>query len=204
MDAQPDARRPPPWVIAVVAAAVLAGAVVYAVSRDDAEHDKSDPVEDESGRTTGGAPGLGDHWHAAYGIFQCDRFLPPLPDNGRDPLGIHSHGDGIVHIHPFTRSATGAGATLGVFEQTAGLTFDKKELRVDGRTLRAGRDTCGGEDAVVKVYVDGRPFHGDPSTIRLANRQMIVIAFVAERTSVPTTPPSARALDNLSDMPPPR
>ena len=52
-----------------------------------------------------------DHWHAAYGVYLCDDFAPPITDE-RDPKGIHTHGDGIIHIHPFVRSSPGKNATL--------------------------------------------------------------------------------------------
>src|SRR3954464_11404283 len=42
-----------------------------------------------------------DHWHAAYGFYVCDHFLPALPESPKDPEGIHTHGDGVFHIHPF-------------------------------------------------------------------------------------------------------
>ena len=44
-------------------------------------------------------PGLTDHWHAAYGIYICGTLEPPFTDDA-DPNGIHTHGDGVIHIHP--------------------------------------------------------------------------------------------------------
>ena len=41
-----------------------------------------------------------DHWHTAYGIYICDTFLDPLQVQ-TDPDGIHSHADGVIHIHPY-------------------------------------------------------------------------------------------------------
>src|SRR4051812_17381876 len=43
------------------------------------------------------------------------RFLAPFTDATQDALGIHTHGDGLIHIHPFTDSAAGRKATLGIF-----------------------------------------------------------------------------------------
>ena len=54
----------------------------------------------------------GDHWHAAYGVYLCDRWLPAIRSD-RDPQGIHTHNDGVIHIHPFNRQAAGRRATLG-------------------------------------------------------------------------------------------
>jgi hypothetical protein len=54
-----------------------------------------------------------DHWHSAYGIYVCDEFLPDLPEftapqNG----GNHTHGDGLIHVHPFSSARAGENATL--------------------------------------------------------------------------------------------
>ena len=63
-------------------------------------------------RTRRTAPKRGEHWHAAYGIFICDRFVTNVADKGQDdPLGIHTHEDGLVHIHPFSNAAAGKQAT---------------------------------------------------------------------------------------------
>ena len=42
---------------------------------------------------------------------------------GTQNAGIHSHGDGLVHIHPFTAAEAGKNATLGKFAQYAGITL---------------------------------------------------------------------------------
>ena len=72
------------------------------------------------------------HWHAAFGIYVCDTFQPKivgtLEETGIDTdgqtvllndkfriLGIHSHGDGIIHYHPASTKSSGNRAKLGVF-----------------------------------------------------------------------------------------
>ena len=60
-----------------------------------------------SSRAPASAPRVGnDHWHSAYAIFDCDRFLPAFT-SAADPDGIHSHQDGVVHVHPWNSSAAG-------------------------------------------------------------------------------------------------
>nr|MCU0269912.1 hypothetical protein [Acidimicrobiales bacterium] len=53
-----------------------------------------------------------DHWHTAYGVYVCDTFQEPIPDQGTDPVGIHTHGDGVIHIHPFSEASSGDNAQL--------------------------------------------------------------------------------------------
>src|SRR4051812_12855904 len=48
-----------------------------------------------------------DHWHAAYGFYVCDHWIANIPDGPADLLGIHTHADGLVHIHPFSTSVAG-------------------------------------------------------------------------------------------------
>ena len=91
-----------------------------------------------------------DHWHAAFGVYVCDGFLPPAPEF-ESAAGIHTHGDGVIHIHPFTEQAAGDGARLGRFLDGAGIDVSGDALTVDGRTYTSGEDTCGGEPAEVAV-----------------------------------------------------
>src|SRR5688572_1252934 len=93
------ASRPLGWYAAIALVVILgvSGIVFSRAERREelaAGADDSAPVANQ------------DHWHAAYGIYACDAFLAPLSDE-RDPKGIHSHADGIIHIHPFVRSAAG-------------------------------------------------------------------------------------------------
>ena len=63
------------------------------------------------------SPTTADHWHAAYTVYNCGAEMPPFLSQV-DPDGIHSHGDSLIHIHPYNSSATGADARLGVFFDT--------------------------------------------------------------------------------------
>ena len=155
------------------------------------------------------------HWHAAFGIYICDTFQPKIvgtkEETGIDPatgqsvllndkfklLGIHSHGDGIIHYHPSSTKSSGNRAKLGVF-------LDVYDIKVTDTTLvmpadQGGekwstKDTkCGGKDTQMKVVVwdhyDKPDFHEvvtDFNNIRITNDGMVfVIAFVPKGTDVP-------------------
>src|SRR5687768_11557696 len=137
-----------------------------------------------------------DHWHAAYGIYACDRFLPPLTDE-RDPKGIHSHADGIIHIHPFVRSAAGRNATLEVFADAVGLELEDDRIEVPGgETYEAGDDECGGKDAIVQVKVNDKVVTEELASIKLNDGDLVTIAFAPKGAELPA-PPTADDLSRL-------
>ena len=137
-----------------------------------------------------------DHWHAAYGIYVCDQFLPPLTDE-RDPKGIHSHADGIIHIHPFVRSAAGRNATLAVFADAVNMELEDDRLEVPGgETYEAGDDDCDGKDAVVQVKVNDKVVTEEVANIKLNDGDLITIAFAPKAAELPA-PPSAKDLSRL-------
>lgn len=155
-------------------------------------------------------PTLDDHWHAAYSVAVCDTFLEPFSDAVPDTSGIHTHRDGIIHIHPFTRSATGDGATLAAFGETIGATFAESSITLpDGQVLdSSGR--CGGQPAKLVVAtgdaddLDGDPFvyTHDFGAVRFdRDRMMISIALIPEGND-PPLPWSVDVLDELTDVAP--
>ena len=104
-----------------------------------------------SSRTPAAAPRVGnDHWHSAYAIYDCDRFLPAFT-SAADPDGIHSHQDGVVHIHPWNSSAAGDRADLDVFFEAMGARITDDEISGPGiGVLEAGSD-CNGEPTVIRA-----------------------------------------------------
>src|SRR4051794_10910205 len=75
-------------------------------------------------------PKRGDHWHASYGIYICDRFITDVADNGEDKLGVHTHQDGLIHIHPFSTAAAGKQANLGKFFDQTGMKVTDSEIKL--------------------------------------------------------------------------
>lgn len=97
-------------------------------------------------------PRLGkDHWHNAYGVWTCDAFEPNLVDTAGDKYGIHTHEDGLIHIHPTTGNASGENAKLGRFTEEIGVEFGDDSFTLpNGDEYVAGED-CNGEAGVVKI-----------------------------------------------------
>lgn len=105
------------------------------------------------------APGIADHWHQAYGLYVCDEFLPVI-QNQADPNGIHTHGDGVIHVHPGAAqevARTGNDATIEVFLNAAGASISDDRLDLppgegyDPQSYVEGEDKCGDEDGIVQV-----------------------------------------------------
>jgi len=151
------------------------------------------------------SPLIGDHWHAAYDVYDCvsESFMPIFQGEG-NPDGIHTHGDGLTHIEPSNSGATGANATLGVFLSAAGVTVTPEAITApDFAPLEAGVE-CGGQPSVIKVA----RFQVDPE-IKLAkvynsnfdgihfdkNREAYTIARVAPDEDPP--PPEQSRLDAM-------
>lgn len=99
----------------------------------------------------GGVPQLGDHIHQALAINVCGEFLPVVPEF-ESGVGIHSHGDGVIHIHPFSELGVGANATLGRYMKDArddgSLDFDVTATKLSylDESYEEGKTKCEGVD----------------------------------------------------------
>lgn len=179
---------------AVIALIVVVGVSGVVVARNN----------NESAIDTDSPPAVGDHWHDAYGVYLCDHWADPLSDRGPDRLGIHTHEDGLVHIHPGPAGA-GDNATLGKFFDQVGLSVSSDEIRLPNDDVyREDETTCGGEPAEVRVLYwqdaqtagqaaqqGNRPnpterIDSDIGDVRFdRNGGAYTFAFVAEGTEVP-------------------
>ena len=171
-------------------------------------------------------PTVEDHWHASYGFYACDAWLPDLQGNkeeldsagqlvsdGFRRTGIHSHDDGVIHWHPYSSEATGRNAKLGVF-------LDVYGVKVSDTKIEFPADQGGAvyEEGVTKCTVDGKEVDGevvvyafdsydapdDVSTyitnfdeIRLKNDAMAFSIVFAPAGDKPGLPPSAANLPEL-------
>lgn len=100
-----------------------------------------------------GGPTLDDHWHAAYGIFLCKGYAIPSSDAIPDALGIHTHGDGLVHIHPFSGDSAEQNATLSVFLDQIGVTLDDDGITMPDGGRFTKESGCDGQPARLLVAV---------------------------------------------------
>ena len=103
-------------------------------------------------RSATGSPRIGDHWHATYQFFVCGEKQP----NARQwDAGVHTHADGILHIHPFQTFEEGSGARLIKWFEYGGGKLTNTEIKMPGstKTYKNG-DTCpDGKEGELQVYV---------------------------------------------------
>ena len=102
-----------------------------------------------------GSPRIGrDHWHAVYQVFVCGEQQANFPTW---ESGVHTHGDGVIHIHPFVPSEEGEGARLVKWFEYGGGRLTQSEMRIPGsrRTYKNGDECDDGGEAVLQVFVNG-------------------------------------------------
>jgi len=185
-----------------MAVVVVLGTAGIVFSRDQRQPDSTSPLAAAAGRA-------GDHWHAAIGFYICDAFATNPPDTGQDPLGIHSHGDGVVHIHPFSAQSSGRRALLDIFFGAVNVKASSTSIEVPGQPARKNGQKCGDSSAQVRTKVwdsrdpadQGRIMTGNPSDIRPTDGMLITIAFAPGGADIPR-PPSADNLSKLTDIDP--
>ena len=151
-----------------------------------------------------------DHWHSSLSFYICDHWAPNIPlFESQD--GVHTHGDGVIHIHPFTPAASGAGATLGFFLKAVpgGLKLSGTELQfvkvagdtnaLDSKDWKNGDKCPNGQAGKVKFTVNKTKETLDPSTWRLRNGDYLDVGFVPAGTDLPSNPAEQKNLSTITD-----
>src|SRR4051812_38896975 len=183
---RPGAKKNYAWPLAI-GAVVLVGVVLVVLSF--------------GGGDSSLAPRITDHWHEAYGIYNCTGYLNNLPEQVNS--GIHTHGDGLIHVEPSAPSETGKNANIATFVKGyPGLTVSQTEIKAPGGIDLKDGGTCGDKPANVKIFVwanagDKAPTEVTSSTdkILIKDGAAISFAFVPDGV-VPPLPPSVPGLNN--------
>jgi hypothetical protein len=142
------------------------------------------------------------------------QFQPAFTDATSDVLGIHTHGDGVIHTHPFVSSVAGRGATIGVFFDQVGLQVTDTKLTLpSGQVFEEGVTKCaGGKDGIVEIAQwssatdaanGARPnavFTDGFRNIHLSNREAFTIAFLPQGEQIPIEQTISSRLDTLGDV----
>jgi hypothetical protein len=160
-------------VVAIPALIVVAVAVAVAFVLADSSSDNRATSSDRPGLQTipaltpiseGSRPVIGDHWHAPYAIFIGNARQPNMP-SFTGPEGTHTHGDGVIHMHPFIKAGEGRGASLGKFFEYGGGRLTDDELKIPGQneTHRNGDEIEGAAAELRILRADSgiHPLGGD-------------------------------------------
>jgi hypothetical protein len=159
------------------------------------------------------SPKLGEHWHAAYGVYICDSFIPGLSDRHNDARGVHTHADGIIHIHPYSSAAAGKRSNLGDFFSEVDADVSNGRIALPGDQVWEDGTACpdGQPGRVVLARWNSADdpaappdiITGDIADVRFTqDRMAFTLAFVPEsRFAEIPRPESIPTLDNLSDVP---
>jgi len=160
---------------------LLAGVGLTAFSRQQRLDDLNSPASKEAPKANS------DHWHVALGVRVCDRWLNPVKVDP-DPKGIHTHGDGLIHIEPSVASVSGRRATFARFVETVkgdvtASSFSWPEGEARKKEAHKTGDKCGEQVGEVTTFYNGEPQSEDPRNIRLTDGGKLVLAFVPKGTT---------------------
>jgi hypothetical protein len=152
-------------------------------------------------------PAIGDHVHAALGINICGFPAENAPSfenrDGTDTrAGLHSHGDGLLHIHPFADDETGDEATVGRFMEYGGWEVDEDHLALwDDLAVNSGDPCPDGRPASIRWAVNGEEQDGNPADFKPEDQDVITIAFLPDGEPIPEPPAEVlEALPNPADV----
>ena len=175
---------------AIITAIVIIGIAGIALSRSGG------PANNLSG------PNIGDHWHAAFGVNICGSWKTNTPQY-EAATGIHSHGDGFIHMHPRSRAGANDNATVGLFLKQAGEEVSETQIKLgDGTDMKNG-DVCKNLDnkaGKVRWSVNGEERKGNPADFVADDTDVVALAFLPDGTEI-GTPPVARGGAAPSDLP---
>jgi hypothetical protein len=182
-------RRPIRWYTALVLI-VLLGVALILYSRYELQHPAASVP-----------PTTSDHWYLALSIDICGDVQPNLPANPNEASaapGLFTAGDGVLQVAPAKSSDAGNNATLGRFVQEyPGLALSPTSVRLPGKTTHHNGQICqsgtpdAGKKADIRVkvwpsFTSTSPFvPSDPTTLKLADGELITISFLPPSKAVP-------------------
>ncbi len=185
---------------ALIIAIVVVGAVLVVLARDSRQATASE------------APTTRDHWHEAFGINVCGEFLDPPADDGADRLGIHTHQDGLIHVHPFGAGGSGENATMQAFFNQIGAEVSDGTLTLKDGTSKKDGDKCDDKTAELALFVWPPQANDKTDPEKLTGAEINEARFTEDGGAyvlsfnpsdfTPPLPPSMSELANPSDVEP--
>ena len=80
-----------------------------------------------------------------------------MEDLPQSPGGIHSHGDGLIHLHPQSVGEAGRNANLGRFFDSFPMTIEKDHVvTLNGLAYENGQECPNGQPGNMMVSANGK------------------------------------------------
>jgi hypothetical protein len=196
---------------------VVGGVLAVALSRSN------------SASSIGPLASRGDHWHAALGVDDCGTWVPNWqwpPGNvsssgsvgagaparagsgGLLYAGLHSHGDGLIHMEPSTSEDEGNNATVGRYFKYGGWKLSATSIKFVNVDEKNGNQ-CNGKPGVLRWSVNGKEKHGNPASYKLFDGDVVELVFTTAdaklppKTQVPSYPALVSVLNGGASEPAP-
>lgn len=96
-------------------------------------------------------PTTSDHWHSAYSVNICGEVQEPIPADTNIEFGIHTRGDGLIHIAPTVEAATGLNATVGTFFLESGGVISDTRLSINGVDVNEAETLCNDQESELLI-----------------------------------------------------
>jgi hypothetical protein len=206
------------WTVAIVAIVVVGVALLaLQVSSNRNENDPGSGPPRAANTSTGQPQ---DHWHTYLGVNICGQWLSPVPAfeepvgaaAGTQPAGIHSHGDGLIHTHPYVSSEEGNNATLAKYADYGGwsVTSDSIDAWTGPAGDRNQKDWTNGATCPFGEYkgqkgrivwaVDGKARQGNPADYPQQDGETIAVGFLPKGAELGFPPAACDSFANISDQ----
>ena len=202
------------WNVAI-GALVIVGIVAVFLVRGSGNSASSGPPRAPDAATN--QPG--DHWHTAFQVNICGEWLTAQPQfekpadnpNQQTNVGIHTHGDNLIHTHPFVVSEEGDNARLAKFADYGGWSVSSDSINAwTGPASKVGQkqwsngDTCPfgqykGQKGELTWEVDGKPRTGNPSDYKMVDGETLGIYFLPKGAERAFPPNACTAFAQIND-----
>jgi hypothetical protein len=202
------------WNVAI-ATVLIVGVVAVFLVRGGGDASSSGPprAPDQAANVAG------DHWHTAFQVDVCGQWLAAQPQfekpadnpNQTANVGIHTHGDNLIHTHPFVVSEEGGNARLRKFADYGGWSVSSDSIdawtgpkSAPSRTEWSNGDTCPfgqfkGEKGTIRWAVDGKERTGNPADYKMVDGETLAIYFVPKGADLPFPPDACTAFAQITD-----
>jgi hypothetical protein len=202
------------WNVAIAAVIIVGVVAVFLVRGGNSSGGSGPPRAPDAAANV-----PGDHWHTAFQVNICGEWLTAQPQfekpadnpNQAANVGIHTHGDNLIHTHPFVVSEEGNNARLKKFADYGGWSVSSDSINAwtgpeskPAQKEWSNGDTCTfgphkGQKGELTWAVDGKARTGNPGDYKMANGETLAIYFLPKGAQQEFPPDACTALANISD-----